>query len=317
MANCSDTIVYLGEQLGRYGFGEGHPFGPDRQAAFSAEAARRGLLDRARVLEPVTADRALLERFHTRAYLDYVARRCAHGSGFLDDGNTPALAHLPQAAACVVGSTVDACRRLLRGDAARAFVPIAGLHHARRDAAEGFCVYNDIGVAIETARIESGTRRIAYVDMDAHHGDGVYDSYAWDPDVYIADLHEDGAWLYPGSGHAWQTGEGPALGTKLNIPLPPNAGDGRFHESWPAVEALVERAAPQLIMFQCGVDSLAGDPLAHLRLSPEAHAHATCSLLRLARRHAGGRLLVMGGGGYSLGGIAAGWCRVLHCLLED
>ena len=111
----------------------------------------------------------------------------------------------------VVGSVLDAIRRILAGDCPRAFVPIAGLHHARRDSAAGFCVFNDCGVAIETLRHQHGVQRIAYVDIDAHHGDGVFYAYEADPGVAIGDIHEDGRYLYPGTGAAHETGVGPAM----------------------------------------------------------------------------------------------------------
>ncbi|HEX5340011.1 MAG TPA: acetoin utilization protein AcuC, partial [Gammaproteobacteria bacterium] len=157
----------------RYGFGDEHPFGPDRFAAFWGEACARGL-DR-RVL-PIPVRRASdmeLTTFHTREYLDFLARRCGEGEGYLDGGDTPALPGIMDAAAQVVGATLNAVTGVMQQDWRRAFVAIAGLHHAGRGHAAGFCVLNDIGVALEYLRREHGLKRIAYVDIDAHHGDGV------------------------------------------------------------------------------------------------------------------------------------------------
>jgi acetoin utilization protein AcuC len=189
--------LYYGDALAHYGFGAGHPFGPDRLGAFWKECTARGLDRRALIAAPVQASEADLLRFHTHAYVERVKLQSQTGEGFLDYGDTPAFPGVYEAAATVVGSTLDAVAHAVSGAARRAFVPIAGLHHARREMAAGFCVFNDIGCAIEALRAVHGVHRIAYVDIDAHHGDGVYYAFADDPELIFADLHEDGRFLYP------------------------------------------------------------------------------------------------------------------------
>ncbi|MEN8132252.1 MAG: acetoin utilization protein AcuC, partial [Pseudomonadota bacterium] len=155
-----------------------------------------------------------------------------------------------------------------------------------------------------------------YVDIDAHHGDGVFYAFETDPRVIFADLHQDGRTLYPGTGFATETGAQEAKGTKLNIPMPPGAGDEQFMQAWPRVEALLESYPPQFILLQCGADSIAGDPITAMRYSSAAHAHAARRLRKLAERHCKGRLLALGGGGYNLGNIATGWTAVVEALLD-
>lgn len=310
-----EVLVYGGEALGRYGFPDGHPFGPDRLLAFWEELRRQGLERAVTVRAPVLAGREELERFHTPEYVARVRELSGIGHGLLDQGDTPAFPGCYEAAANVVGSVLDALAAIAAGPVRRAFVPIAGLHHARRDQAGGFCIFNDCGAAIETARRQLGIRRVAYVDIDAHHGDGVFYSFESDPEVYVADVHEDGRFLYPGTGRADETGLGEAAGTKLNLPLPPGADDNAFLEAWARVEAFLERARPELILLQAGADSVAEDPLTHLRFSPAAHAHAARSLSRLAERFAEGRLLATGGGGYNRRNLALAWCGVVRELL--
>jgi len=314
------VCVYLGEALGRYGFGGGHPFDAGRMRSFEEGAASAGVLPRVERREPAIADRATIERFHTSAYVERVMRQSKTGQGYLDYGDTPAFPGAYDAAAAVVGSTVDAVHRLMRGDFRRAFVPIAGLHHARRDRAGGFCVFNDCGVAIEVLKADYRLGSIAYVDIDAHHGDGVYYDFEDDPAVVYADLHEDGRFLYPGTGAAEETGRGPALGTKLNIPMPPYSDEAAFRSAWPRVETHVEthleKARPGFILFQCGADSVAGDPLTHLQYSPACHAYAAARLCTLADRYCEGRILGMGGGGYNHDNIAAAWSGVLRAFVE-
>jgi acetoin utilization protein AcuC len=308
------VVLIAGQELATYGFPNNHPFGPDRYGAFMAEVAQSRCYGELTRLAPRQATRAELEFFHTPAYVDRVIALSMRGSGLLDAGDTPAYPGVYEAAAFVAGGTLEALAAIVAGPARRAFIPIGGLHHAARDTAAGFCVFNDCGIAIEAARRSFGLRRVAYVDIDAHHGDGVFYAFERDPDVAFADLHEDGRFLYPGTGSRAETGRGPAEGTKLNVPMPPGAGDDVFLEAWEEVERYLDAARPELILLQCGADSLAGDPITHLQYSAEAHAHAARRLAALADRHAHGRLLAMGGGGYNRTNLARAWTRVVEEL---
>lgn len=311
-----NICLFTGEALAAYHFGQSHPFGPLRHAAFYRECVTRGLEKRVCLCVPEAADAGRIALFHTPDYIARVKRQSMAGTGFLDDGDTPAIQGIYEAAACVVGTTLAALDRIITGECRRAFVPIAGLHHAQRDRAAGFCVFNDCGVAIEYLRRHHGLQRIAYVDIDAHHGDGVFYSYEDDADVIFADVHEDGDYLYPGTGRADETGRGRARGSKLNIPLPPGADDSAFHAVWQRVEDHVRQARPEFILLQCGADSLAGDPITHLRFSSAVHAHAARRLCAIADECCGGHLLAMGGGGYALANLADAWCAVLQTLVD-
>ena len=192
-----------------------------------------------------------------------------------------------------------------------------GTHHAFADHGEGFCVFNDCGVAVEYLREHFGVRRIAYVDIDAHHGDGVFYAFEDDPDLILVDLHEDGRYLYPGTGFVDETGSGAARGTKLNIPMPPQAGDETFFKAWESAERFIDQAKPEFVLLQCGADSLAGDPITHLQYSAAAHRHAAQRLKMLAERHCQGRLLALGGGGYNRPNLARAWTAVVEALLGE
>ncbi|MGH8134227.1 MAG: acetoin utilization protein AcuC [Steroidobacteraceae bacterium] len=312
----SNVGVVVSERLARYGFGDGHPFGPDRLAAFVREFSARGLPQRVTVLEPRTATDEELRSFHTSEYLEFVRAASASGTGLLDAGDTPAFKGVYEAAAGVVGATLSAMHAIMEGECRRAFVPIAGLHHAARNRAAGFCVFNDCGVAIEQLK-RAGLARVAYVDIDAHHGDGVFYGFEDDAAVVFADLHEDGRYLYPGTGALEETGRGAAQGTKLNVPLPPGADDGVFATVWPQVTGHVAKFAPEFIILQCGADSLEGDPITHLRFSPQVHARAARELTELAERLGHGRVLALGGGGYNRTNLAQAWTAVVENLLVD
>ncbi len=308
-------MVVAGDAIARYGFGNAHPFGPDRQAHFLRELRAQGLAAQVELCAPRAASDAELGAFHTPDYLEFVRQRSACGEGFLDGGDTPAFRGVYEAAAAVVGATLTAAEALVAGRCRRAFVPIAGLHHAGRDRAAGFCVFNDCGVAIEILRARHGLRRIAYVDIDAHHGDGVFYAYVTDESLYVADIHEDGRTLYPGTGAREETGRGAAAGTKLNIPLPSGADDRAFAEAWQEVEAFLERFPSEFILFQCGADGLAGDPLTHLAFTEAAHAHAARRLCAIADAQGHGRVLGMGGGGYDRRNLARAWCAVVNAFV--
>jgi len=310
------VLVYKGDKLASYGFGDPHPFGLDRHDVFHDELAAAGLGDAIEYALPRSASVDELLLFHTADYIDKVSRMSAEGKGYLDDGDTPALPGIFDAASDVVGTTLAAVDAIMEGKAKRAFVPIAGLHHAGRNNAAGFCVFNDCGVAAEYLRKQHGLQRIAYVDIDAHHGDGVFYGFEDDADLIFADIHEDGRYLYPGTGAAEETGKGRARGTKLNIPMAPGADDSDFQMAWSRVETYLDHAKPEFIIFQCGADSLEGDPITHLCYTEQAHADSAAALCRLADKHCAGRIIGTGGGGYNRRNLARAWTRVVQSFVE-
>jgi acetoin utilization protein AcuC len=316
MVPAPEVLLCTGEPLRRYGFPDGHPLSVDRQQAFLDEALRRGLTGGVRRLAPRVAAADELLGFHTGAYIERVMRGSTLGEGFLDYGDTPCFPGIFEAAGAVAGTALDALSQVAAGEALRSFQPIGGLHHARRDAAAGFCVINDVGIVVERLRRDHRVQRIAYVDIDVHHGDGVFYAYEDDADLIVVDIHEDGRFLYPGTGHASERGIGRGEGRKLNLPLQPGATDADFLRAWGEAEEFLRAQRPQFVLLQAGVDSLRGDPLAHLALTPRSHALVTARLCRLANELCQGRLMVFGGGGYDLGNIAQGWSTVLEELLR-
>ena len=314
--NAHPCCIYLGNKLASYGFGDEHPFGPQRHQVFEQAFIQQTLNNKVDILAPVKADRKTLELFHTTDYIDKVIEQSKFGVGYLDNGDTPAFIGMYEAACYVAGTVVDAIKQLMDTYYKRAFIPIAGLHHARRHIAAGFCVVNDCGIAIETLFKKYHLQRVAYIDIDAHHGDGVFYSFEDDPRLIFVDVHEDGQFLYPGSGAIDEIGKGDAIGTKLNIPMPPQADDRLFFEMWPQVEKFLEQHQPEFILFQCGADSIKDDPITHLAYSEKAHAYAAKRLLILAEKYCAGRLLAMGGGGYNHDNIAKTWTAVVKALAE-
>jgi acetoin utilization protein AcuC len=308
---CKVGVAY-GPESELYSFPGGHPLNNSRTKLFFAELSRLARDNPKHVFieKPVLAEEEDLLLFHYPEYIDLVKRYSKLGEGYLDYGDTPSYRGVYEAALYTVGSTLDGLERIFEGKVDHFFNPVGGLHHARRERAGGFCVFNDCSIAIISAlkkKRNKELKRVAYVDIDAHHGDGVYYGLEDDPRVIIGDIHEDGRYLYPGTGFASETGKGDAKGTKLNIPLPPESGDEAFFEAFDRVAEFISESEPSFIFFQCGADGLDGDPITHLHYSPSAHAYAAKKLHELAHEVCEGRLIAMGGGGYNPENVRDAW----------
>ena len=307
-------FVYAGNDLASYGFGNDHPFGPDRFFCFLQAFKESGLDRKTLIQAPVAGNRGDLLLFHTPDYVQRVERLSKRGEGMLD-ADTPVFSGIFEAGLIVVGTVLEAIQQIMDGHTRQAFIPIAGLHHARRDGSAGFCVFNDCAIAIEALRRRHSLQRIAYVDIDAHHGDGVYYAFEKDPELCIVDFHEDGRFLYPGSGGIHETGQGPAAGSKMNIPLPPGADDALFLNIWPKALHFIEQQNPEFIILQCGADSIEGDPLTDLALTPAAHARVAGDLTRMVTAGNTRGLIALGGGGYNRDNLARTWVAVIDAML--
>ena len=313
----SKILVIKDDNIASYGVGDDQPFGLDRHGAFHhylTDSSVSSLVHL--VASGYIAVRADIERFHTSEYIDRVIAQCQLGKGFLDNGDTPAIQGLYESSLAVVGASLFVTEEIISGRFRSAFVPIAGLHHARRNSAGGFCVFNDIGVVIEALREIHGINRIAYIDIDAHHGDGIYYSFEEDPDLIFVDVHEDGRFLFPGTGFPEEIGTGLAKRTKKNISLQPGDGDVEFSENWPQIHAFLDDAEPEFFILQCGADSLSGDPITNLALSENSHYLAAQSLKLLAEKHAQGRIIALGGGGYNRDNIGRAWTQVVKAFVD-
>ena len=311
----SSVAIIAGSQLAEYHFGEAHAFGPLRQQAFLDGMDRQGLSSQVEWLEPVRCDLQSLQSFHNDEFIEKVRLRSDSGTGFLDHGDTPARKGIFEAASTVVGSVLEMVDKIMDKKFRRGFVPIAGLHHGYRDHCSGFCVFNDCAIAIERLRKQHHMQRILYVDIDAHHGDGVLYNYDSDRNLFIVDFHEDGRFLYPGTGDADETGCGPAQGTKMNFPMPRQATDEDFSRLWSEAEVFMKSIKPEFIILQCGADSMKGDPITHLEYSQQSYQLAAESLCRIADEFCEGRLIALGGGGYNMENISLAWPAVVRAML--
>jgi acetoin utilization protein AcuC len=304
--NCAARLVW-DERYMQYDFGPQHPLRPERFTYGLDLLKDAGLWQPEReTLRPEPAARGELELVHSPDYVEIVERLDSgaavepmlvtrHGLG---PGDNPSFPHIHESSSLVASGTLQAARGVMAGEFLHAFNPAGGLHHAMRDRASGFCVYNDVALAIAALVQEHGAR-VLYLDFDAHHGDGVQALFYGDPRVLTFSIHESGRYLFPGTGGIEELGEGAGRGYAVNVPMEPFTQD----DSWLAavnrlVPELAERFEPDFIVSQHGCDGHAWDPLTHLAITTRAIAEQARLVHELAHRHCGGRWIGSGGGGY-------------------
>lgn len=305
-----------------YDFGPGHPMSPIRLDLTMRLARELGVLDAVASTRSPAADDRLLGLAHDAGFVAEVKRLSeapthADGGHGLGTDDTPAFAHMHEISSRYVGATVQSAERLWRGQVEHAVSLAGGMHHARAGAAAGFCVYNDVVVAVKRL-LELGAERVAYVDVDVHHGDGVEAAFYDDPRVLTVSLHESGTSLFPGTGFPGACGAGAADGYAVNVALPAGTGDAGWLRAFDAVvPPLLAEFSPQILVTQHGADSHVQDPLAHLSLSLDAQRRSYAMLHDLAHEHAGGRWLATGGGGYEIVDVVPrAWTHLLALALH-
>jgi acetoin utilization protein AcuC len=314
------AVIVWDPALLAYDLGGDHPFNPVRLDLAVRLARSLGVLDGVELVAPQPATDRDIERVHDPGYLAAVQAAptagwdVGHGLGTADN---PVFDRMHEAASLVVGGSLLAASRIAAGDVSRAVNIAGGLHHAMPDHAAGFCVYNDCAVAISWL-LDNGFDRIAYVDVDVHHGDGVQTAFYTDPRVLTVSLHQHPMTLWPGTGYPREVGADGAEGTAVNIPLPPATRDAAWLRAFHAiVPSVLAKFRPQVLVTQCGVDTHREDPLADLSLSVDGHLAIFRALRDLAERYAGGRWLVLGGGGYELVRVVPrSWTHLLATVLD-
>ncbi len=300
-AGCTAIAVWSEEYL-HYDFGD-HPMSPVRLDLTMRLARATGVLDRLDVVAPVGATDTELLTIHDADYLAAL-RQASSEPGYVGYGlggdDNPVFAGMFDAAALIAGGTRTAAEAIVDGRATHAVNLAGGLHHAMRGAASGFCLINDIVLGINRL-LEAGYTRIAYVDVDVHHGDGVQAAYFDDPRVLTVSLHEDPRFLFPGTGMPTEIGRGDAVGTAVNVALPPGTGDTGWLRAFEAVVPSALRSfKPQVLVTQGGCDTHRDDPLANLGLTVDGQARAVALCHDLAHELTEGRWLAVGGGGYNI-----------------
>lgn len=318
LAESSRPRMIYSDELTRYDFGPMHPMGPGRVHSAVSLAKALGVLDHLQIIEPPPPDDELLRTVHDQGYIEAVRDGEPDPRYGLGTSDNPIFPRMHEISSQVAAGSVEAARSVWDGEVSRAVNIAGGLHHAMPSQASGFCIYNDPAIAIRWL-LEHGCERIAYVDVDVHHGDGVQQIFYDDPRVLTVSLHESPTGLlFPGTGYPHETGGPSAVGSAINLALPSGTDDHGWLRAFDAVvpEALAA-FRPTLLVTQQGCDSHRRDPLADLRLSVDGHRASYLALSQLADRFTDGRWVAFGGGGYALLDVVPrSWAHLLAIVAD-
>jgi acetoin utilization protein AcuC len=317
------ALFYWSPQFCQYDLGAFHPLKPERLELTHSLISACGLLDKDGV-ETIAPEPALDEDLllvHSREYVDVLRAldRGIHSSNLysygIGTGDNPIFLGIYEASALYSGASLQAAKALFHGEAQAAFNIAGGLHHAHHSRAAGFCVFNDPALAIAWLLKESsGNAKIVYLDIDAHHGDGVQEAFYDNPRVLTISLHESGQTLFPGTGSVEEMGSGPGKGFSVNLPLAPYTDDETYLWAFKEiVPPLVNAFTPDFFVSQLGVDAHFLDPLTHLCLTTSAYENIFNEISRMADNH----WLALGGGGYSLDVVPRAWTLAFASMLNE
>lgn len=316
----NDVRVIWDDDLAHHPMAPSHPLDPRRLALTIDLMKSYDLVEPGELVPPRPATVDELQLVHRPGYIELVMESSDWGTGLhagsgLGTDDNPIYPGMHDASALAVGASIVALEQVLTGRARKSVSIAGGLHHAHRARAAGFCIYNDAAVAIEVARQHHPGLRVLYIDIDAHHGDGVEEVFAFTRDVMTISVHESGLWLFPGSGFSNDIGYDEGAGFAVNVPLPPLAGDDCYHLAYEDVIAPLARSfAPDVIVAQCGADAHHLDPLTDLGLTLPGYRWLVEHIDGLSNEVCGGKLLALGGGGYNFGTVPRAWTSVLAIL---
>lgn len=304
--------VVHADELTHYDFGKGHPMAPGR-VKYAIELARQlGVLDRMDMVEPPPADDELVRLVHEDDYIDAVKADRVDVEFGIGTPDNPLVVGMHHVACRVCAATTEAARQVWTGKTNRCANISGGLHHALPRTMSGFCTYNDCAIAIKWLQGQ-GAKKIAYLDIDAHHGDGVQEIFYNDPNVLTISLHESPIHLFPGTGFASEIGGKDAPGSAINVALPPDCDDAGWLRAFDAIvpEAL-EVFRPDILVSQHGADAHFDDPLTDLMLSVDGQAASYKMVAELADKFCNGKWVATGGGGYSVrNAVPRAWAHLL------
>jgi acetoin utilization deacetylase AcuC-like enzyme len=316
-----------------------HPERPDRIRAIHAAVRAAGMIDSptpfpdfridlgqmpknniklADLGEPTPADDKWLRTVHSAHHIERVRHVCSVGGGVLDQGDTPVGPTSCEIALLAVGALLGCCDAVIQRRIQRAFAAVRPPgHHAEPDRAMGFCLFSNVAIAARYIQQAHGVAKVAIVDFDVHHGNGTQAAFEDDPSVLFISLHQDPRTCYPGTGYAWEVGEGAGRGFMLNIPMPPGAGDGEYADAFDSkVLPALDKFRPDVLLISAGFDAHRDDPLAQIELSEEAFERMTRMLVQAANVHCGGRVVSTLEGGYNLRALGRSALRHLMGLSE-
>ncbi|QLH75292.1 MAG: acetoin utilization protein AcuC [Methanomassiliicoccales archaeon] len=305
------TAFFYSDTMLKYYFGPEHPFQPIRYRRIFDTLTEIGAFGPNLVhLDPPMGTRESLRLVHTDEYINRIEEVCQRGTGYLDGGDTPITETLFEGALAVTGATVACVEAVESGEFQHAMNPAGGMHHAMPERASGFCVFNDTAIAARTAQKKYGTKRIAIIDIDAHHGDGTQEIF-YNEAVLKISFHRFGQYFYPRTGGREDIGKGKGRGYNINVPLPGGTQDDVYLRAYDkVVKAALDAYRPELIIHQFGTDAHFGDCLVDLGLTTKAYERIAEMTHDLAHKHSDGNYVVTGGGGYNIEAVRRTWAIV-------
>ena len=321
------ALVYT-DKFQTYNFGSDHPFRPFRAKLMYSLMEKLNLLEHKllEIIEPKLASRQQIEMVHSAEYVDVVKRLSENPSDRtiqpyiygLGPGDNPIFEGMYDATALVCGASITAADLVWKDNQIQmAFNPAGGLHHALKSKASGFCIFNDIAIAIKYLKTLKRDIKVAYLDIDCHHGDGVQWIFYDDPNVLTISFHESGKFLFPGTGNTNEIGEGEGTGYKLNFPLLPGTTNKMFLKLFRyCIPKLLETYNPDVLFTQLGVDTHFNDPLTQMGLSISVYRDIAQTMRTCARDYCENRWIAVGGGGYSMTVVPRAWTLFLARMLE-
>jgi acetoin utilization protein AcuC len=304
--------AYLSDKLRLYSFGASHPFNSSRYDVFLRKFYETSIDRHVRVCDIVPADDCDLQLFHKAEYINFIKSASEKGTGYLDHGDTLAFKGMHEASSYVVGASICALKDIADKKTDIAFIPIGGLHHAKPMSAAGFCIYNDAAIGIYKA-FELGFKKVMYMDIDAHFGDGVYHEFAQDERVLTFDWHQKD--IFPGCPSYIDTQNLDPQRIKNNIGLSTGATNQDVEPYLKHMKKLISFHNPDLIILQAGADCLEKDPLAGLNMTASVHFSVANIVAKACKKQMGPKVLVLGGGGYDVNNTSHAWLACLKGLL--
>ena len=315
---CYKICIAYSDDYLRYYFGPTHPYKPLREKMFYEYLVKFNLINHPciKIIKPEVVNENILKLVHTEEYIQFVKEMSEIGMGYLDYGDTPAFKGIYEAAAIRVDGTIKCVDYIMKGECNYGFNPGGGFHHARSNKAAGFCVFNDIVIAVRYLQKYYNVNRIAIFDMDVHHADGTQELLYKEPILKIS-THMYTGYFYPGTGTFYEIGEDAGYGYSINIPLLPSSGDDIYQYLFDEIVIpILEKYEPEFIIVQIGCDSLEGDLLGALKLTSDSYIHAIEKLKEIAKKYSGNRMLLLGGGGYNFENTAKNWLLTIIKLCE-
>jgi len=320
-------LIYT-DQYSKYNFGPSHPLRPLRLELTYSLMEKLGLLNHKNleIFQPRLATKQEIARVHSSDYINVIERLSKNPKDKeikpfiygLGPGDNPIFEGMYEASSLVCGASIKAAETVWDNDEFHiAFNPAGGLHHAQKDKASGFCIFNDIAVAIKHLKSIDKDIRIAYLDIDCHHGDGVQWLFYDDPNVLTISLHESGKYLFPGSGDTEETGTGKGTGYSINFPLIPGTNNKMYLKIFTeCIPKILEKYQPDILATQLGVDTHFNDPLTQLGVSIRLHKTLAKEIKTYAENHCNNKWLAFGGGGYLMTVVPRAWSLFLARMLD-